>query len=808
MIVHRHRRGSRIIATLLAVVFIMMQLLVVAPGEAALAAPVQGFSDVTSDNPNQPYITYVTKVGVISGFPDGTYRPASSLTRAQAAAIMVKSLNLDTAGITSSGFRDVPASHWAAIVIGSAVRAGLLAGYGDGTYRPDQPLTRAEGISLIFRLTKSAVPPTALPLLQDVSAGHWAAPQIAAALDAKMILLKSDRQFAPDVSMSRGELARALAMMLVLAPEFSDQSLTCQVTAEKGTVRIKKADEKEYQTVSKSGTLKPGDSVTTAADSIARLTFDDGTEIRMEPQTELTLTNNQGYRYIKQNGEPGVGVDDLRLAMKSGEVYFALAADPNRQESSQVSNSTTPPSRASTDRFFRQTTPAPSRAPAQTASSNSLPWWKKNEQVKTRLTFDMPVGMCGARSTFGNIVTTSGGGWSMNLANGSGFLQVGGRQTDVKSGYEGHVNSRGETRTQTMSKDTIAKWTKSAIATWMRNAAQQIDNNRSVRHRTTTQQQQQQTILQRILAAMEVMKLGHPPTDENVKKHEEGTLPPPAPQPGGGGGGGGGGPVQGESPEITSITPSSAEPGTNVTIIGNHFGTNQGTVSFGSAPATINTWSANTITAVIPDLSPGTVQVTVKQGDLTSNEFAFTVLAQTVPRPVITAIRPAEAPINETVVIEGSNFGTTNGVVRFGSYTAEVISWSATEITVNVPAGLRSGPVQVTVAQGNLVSEGFAFIILSGLQPPTLPHALYGSVKISGQDAPVGTLIVAKLGNQEIGRITVEIEGKYGEPVKMIIGSSGGIANGQEFTLYVDGKEVQKKVTFVPGGVSEISLTV
>ena len=234
-----------------------------------------------------------------------------------------------------------------------------------------------------------------------------------------------------------------------------------------------------------------------------------------------------------------------------------------------------------------------------------------------------------------------------------------------------------------MSKDTIAKWTKSAIATWMRNAAQQIDNNRSVRHRTTTQQQQQQTILQRILAAMEVMKLDTP-TDENVKKHEEGPLSPPAPQPGGGGGGGGG-PVQGESPEITSITPSSAEPGTNVTIIGNHFGTNQGTVSFGSAPATINTWSANTITAVIPDLSPGTVQVTVKQGDLTSNEFAFTVLAQTVPRPVITAIRPAEAPINETVVIEGSNFGTTNGVVRFGSYTAEVISWSA-RITVNVPA--------------------------------------------------------------------------------------------------------------------------
>ncbi|MGE5545112.1 MAG: S-layer homology domain-containing protein, partial [Bacillota bacterium] len=635
MTIRRHRNGSRIISLLLTVVFIMMQFLMTAPEDTrTLAAPALGFSDVTSDNPNQPYINYVTTLGVISGFPDGTFRPASSLTRAQAAAILVKSLNLDTADITSSGFQDVPASHWASKAIGAAFRAGLLAGYGDGTFRPDRPLTRAEGIALIFRLTKSEIPPTALPPLQDVTASHWAAPQIAAALDARMMVLMTDGLFAPETSMSRGDMARALALMMVLAPEFSEQSLTCQAIPESGTVKVRRAGDDDYQTLSQPGIINPGDSIMTGDNSIARLTFNDGTEIRMEPKTELTLTNNQGYRYIKRNGEPGVGVDDLRLAMKSGEVFFALASDPNRQQTEQVTNPATPnrastdrffreanPSRASNQRFFRQVTPTPSRAPAQTvAAGGNVAWWKKQQQVKTRLTFDMPVGMCGARSTFGNISFTSGGGWSMNLATGSGFLQTGSGQTNLLAGHEGSVDSTGQTSTNLMSQESINRWLRSMIAQWMQNAAQQIDNNSGVQPSTATQQQQQQSpppsppstpTTQQVLAALNTMRSGQPPTQQNVQQQQQQQQSSSNSSSG-----------QNNVPTITAISESSTPPGAEVVITGSNFGPSQGVVTFGTAEATIISWSNTSITVIVPaGLSPGSYQVTVKQGSLSSSGY-------------------------------------------------------------------------------------------------------------------------------------------------------------------------------------------
>lgn len=810
----RHRNGARVISLMLTVVFIMIQFLMTAPGDTrTLAAPALGFSDVTSENPNQPYINYVTTLGVISGFPDGTYRPVSSLTRAQAAAVLVKSLNLDTADVTSSGFQDVPASHWASKIIGAASKAGLLAGYGDGTFRPDRPLTRAEGIALIFRLTNSEIPPTALPPLRDVTASHWAASQIAAALDAKMMVLWADGLFAPDTSMSRGDMARALALMMVLAPEFSEQSLTCQATPESGTVKVRRSGEEDYQALSQPGIINPGDSIMTGDESVARLTFDDGTEIRMEPKTELILTNNQGYRYIKRNGEPGVGVDDLRLAMKSGEVFFALASDPNRQQTEQVTNPATPnrastdrffrqanPSRASNQRFFRQVTPTPSRAPAQTvAAGNNVAWWKKQQQVKTRLTVDMPVGMCGARSTFGNISFTSGGGWSMNLATGSGFLQTGSGQTNLQAGHEGSVDSRGQTSTNVMSQESINRWAQSMISQWMQNAAQQIDNNSGVQPSTATQQQSppppppSTPTTKQVLAALNAMRSGQPPTQQNVQQQQQQQQQTSSNS------------GQNNAPTITAINESSTPPGAEVVITGSNFGQSQGIVTFGTAEATIISWSNTSITVLVPaGLSPGSYQVTVKQGSLSSSGYGFTVISPSTTRPTITGISTTEAEPGTEVEITGSNFGSSQGVVTFGAAEATIKSWSDTSITVEVPASLKPGSYSVKVMQDGLSSNGYGFIVK--LPPiPVLPVALSGYVSIDGVPAPAGTIIEARIGGQVIGRIETEFAGRYGEPVKMIVGSSGGIEEEETFTLYVDGVEAGIGV-FLPGTVSQIDL--
>ena len=90
-----------------------------------------------------------------------------------------------------------------------------------------------------------------------------------------------------------------------------------------------------------------------------------------------------------------------------------------------------------------------------------------------------------------------------------------------------------------------------------------------------------------------------------------------------GSGGGGGAPA----PAITSVSPNAGAPGTTVTITGSNFGSAQGasTVRFGSAAATAQSWSASSITAVVPALSAGPANVAVTVGGVPSNSAAFTV---------------------------------------------------------------------------------------------------------------------------------------------------------------------------------------
>ncbi|MEN9212219.1 MAG: S-layer homology domain-containing protein [Thermostichus sp. DG02_4_bins_136] len=97
------------------------------------------------------YITGLYERQVIGGFPDGTFRPNESVTRAQFAVIVTKAFGLDT-NVPSRPFAD-PIPSWAAPAIGAAAAAGLVSGFPDGTFRPNDVLTRAQAITV---LTKAA----------------------------------------------------------------------------------------------------------------------------------------------------------------------------------------------------------------------------------------------------------------------------------------------------------------------------------------------------------------------------------------------------------------------------------------------------------------------------------------------------------------------------------------------------------------------------------------------------------------------------------------------------------------------------
>ena len=101
-----------------------------------------GFTDVTAANWYNNAISTTAQAGWIAGYEDGSFRPNAYITRAEFATIAARFLSEDYAG--GHRFNDIQ-GHWAAEYIDRAAAAGWIGGYEDGTFRPNAYITRAAG---------------------------------------------------------------------------------------------------------------------------------------------------------------------------------------------------------------------------------------------------------------------------------------------------------------------------------------------------------------------------------------------------------------------------------------------------------------------------------------------------------------------------------------------------------------------------------------------------------------------------------------------------------------------------------------
>ena len=112
-------------------------------------------SDVDADDWFNNAISTLSNAGIITGYPDGTFRPDAPITRSEFAAIAARFSEVVWNG--GNSFSDVPENHWAARYIALAEHLGWITGYPDGTFRPEQNITRAESMTLINRVLERAV---------------------------------------------------------------------------------------------------------------------------------------------------------------------------------------------------------------------------------------------------------------------------------------------------------------------------------------------------------------------------------------------------------------------------------------------------------------------------------------------------------------------------------------------------------------------------------------------------------------------------------------------------------------------------
>lgn len=173
-------------------------------GDGYIVTPVIPGDKKPEEKKAQEKPSTATITGYINGYPDGTFRPGKSMTRAEAASILAKLQRLPLTDSSKPAFSD--ADGWYNAVINAVVKAGYMKGYPDGSFKPDKPITRAEFATMLshFMSAKTASNP-----FTDTS-GNWAKEAIDKAYAQGIIKGYEDNTFRPAADVSRAE---AVAMV-------------------------------------------------------------------------------------------------------------------------------------------------------------------------------------------------------------------------------------------------------------------------------------------------------------------------------------------------------------------------------------------------------------------------------------------------------------------------------------------------------------------------------------------------------------------------------------------------------------------
>lgn len=162
-----------------------------------------GFKDIDNSAWYAEYIAYLEKYDIISGYDDGTFKPYNSITRAEFTAVCTRFYELfDEISVEGRNiFNDVNEDYWAASYIFVDSDMGWIEGYDDGTFKPDNDITRAEVVTIINRVLNRSEDEknifdneTKLNIFRDVPQTHWAIKDILEACNTHIIEKSSDSE--------------------------------------------------------------------------------------------------------------------------------------------------------------------------------------------------------------------------------------------------------------------------------------------------------------------------------------------------------------------------------------------------------------------------------------------------------------------------------------------------------------------------------------------------------------------------------------------------------------------------------------
>lgn len=161
------------------------------------------------------YVEYFRRKGVLRGYEKGEMKPDQPITRAEFTKVILEALDVSLTGVKfEQRFSDVKKNDWYSRYVLKAESLGIIQGYNDGSFRPNEQVTRAEALAIIFRAfdipsTSNDFHSTSLKkIFSDVPQGQWFTNYVSNAYESGLIKGYTDGSFRPHGLITRGEASK------------------------------------------------------------------------------------------------------------------------------------------------------------------------------------------------------------------------------------------------------------------------------------------------------------------------------------------------------------------------------------------------------------------------------------------------------------------------------------------------------------------------------------------------------------------------------------------------------------------------
>jgi hypothetical protein len=163
----------------------------------------------------QEYVENLWMEFVVDGKSETHFDPDAKVTRAEFLKMVMKTLNVEEKTETKKmKFKDLEAGAWYETWVEQALAAGLVTGYEDGTFKPNASINRAEAVTLLLRAAGIQSSTVNVPNYPDVDPEAWYAPYLIYATEEGIVAGYEDGTFGPNNALLRGEAAKILSTQL------------------------------------------------------------------------------------------------------------------------------------------------------------------------------------------------------------------------------------------------------------------------------------------------------------------------------------------------------------------------------------------------------------------------------------------------------------------------------------------------------------------------------------------------------------------------------------------------------------------